>query len=72
MTAEEEYKIGSDAALDAMEQMSERIDEASPVTSLAGFLTTTLLWIFYRAPNEQAASELIRTCIQSAKELNNV
>jgi len=71
MTTEDEYTVGIDAALDAMEQISERIDEAS-VVALAGFLTTTLQCTFELAPNEQAANELIRTCIQNAKESNNV
>lgn len=71
MTIEDEYTVGIDAALDAMEQISERIDEAS-VVALAGFLTTTLQCTFELAPNEQAANELIRTCIQNAKAINNV
>jgi len=68
MTTENEYLIGVHAALDAMEHISERIDEASPVASLAGFLTIGLQAAFDMAPNEQAANELIRTCIQGAKE----
>ena len=72
MTTQDEYTVGVDAALDAIEQMSERIDETSPVVALGGFLTTTLQCTFELAPNEQAANELIRTCIQNAKESNNV
>lgn len=72
MTTEDEFIIGVDAALAAMEHISERIDEASPVASLAGFLTIGLQAAFDMAPNAQEANELIRTCIQSAKENSNV
>ena len=72
MTTENEYMIGVNAALDAMEDISERIDASGVFPLLAGFLTTSLQAIFDMAPSEQAANELIRLCIDGAKKGNNV
>jgi len=65
----ENFSSGYNAGLNALEELS-LINENPDHTMLAGLLSSIMNCIYYYAPHEKAASNLVKFAVDFAKEEN--